>query len=314
MILIAQTVVLPAIIATATVWCASVGVVDRASADEPLRWKFAVGDVRRFELMESLQTSCELSAKETVASSFQQTIELLWKVEQVAPDGAATISQTIPRLRVHAEIAGTPPVIYDSAAEKEAAGFAAMLAPLGKALRDSPCRLTVTPRGVVKNVEAPAALTDAIKNSPGAAELGDLATAEGFKLLMAQAWPTLAEAPGGKGAMAATEIKIPALGAVVVERSYRADGTTTVSGKSLARLVPALALKIVPDATAKAKVEVTEQSSTGEVLFDAAAGTLVKSTFALQMQLQATVRDQSYVQRIDRASELRRLPEQAVAR
>ena len=75
---------------------------------------------------------------------------------------------------------------YDSKSETAPTGLGAMIAPMYKAMTQGEFEITMTARGEVKDVKIPEEVLAALKNSPGAAAMGDIASAEGFKKMISQ--------------------------------------------------------------------------------------------------------------------------------
>ena len=75
---------------------------------------------------------------------------------------------------------------YDSKSETAPTGLGAMIAPMYKAMTNGEFEITMTARGEVKDVKIPEEVLDGAEVSPGAAAMGDIASAEGFKKMISQ--------------------------------------------------------------------------------------------------------------------------------
>jgi hypothetical protein len=191
-------------------------------------------------------------------------------------EGDAVINQRFDRMKM--KITLPPPVgvvEYDSKSEAAPTGTAALFAPMYQALTKAQFELTMTPRGEIKDVKVPDEVIAALKNSPGGMALGDLATPEGFKRMISQSALVLPEnAPqAGDDWTTKVELKHPLGGKQIVETTYTYEGTKDVEGVTYAVFRPNLKMGFEGNEQAK----VTAQESSGEILFNIAAGRLHSS-------------------------------------
>jgi hypothetical protein len=197
----------------------------------------------------------------------------------------------------------------DTAAKEDPQGSAALLAPLVKALTGNSFIVTMTPRGKVTDVKVPEAIAEALKNQPGAAQMGDLATAEGFKKLVSQAAFVLPEKldPGAEWS-AKTEAALEAIGTQTATTTYRYEGLKEVDGKPLERFTAKVNVKF---SGGQVPVEVTRQESSGEILFNREAGRLEASHIELETDMKTTMGEEVAVQKVDQTVDVKWLPEDA---
>jgi hypothetical protein len=119
--------------------------------------------------------------------TMNQDLKMTWDIQDVTKEGNAIIQQKIESVKM--KMALPPPVgaiEYDSTSEKPPAGPAAMLAPMYGAMMKGAFTITMTPQGEIKDVKIPEEIVAALKNSPGAAAMGDMASPEGFKKMIKQ--------------------------------------------------------------------------------------------------------------------------------
>lgn len=182
-----------------------------------------------------------------------------------------------------------------------------MLVPLFKALTAAPFQVTMTPRGEITQVELPEAVAEALKNQPGAPQMGELATADGFKKLVGQASFVLPEKlePGMEWT-ARTESQLPAVGTQTAVTTYRYEGPKEVDGVPLEAFSARLSLSF---AGGELPVTVTNQESVGEILFNRQEGRLESSTMDMLTDLKITAAGQEV--RIEQNVDMHWLPEDA---
>ena len=92
------------------------------------------------------------------------------------------------------------------------------------------------PRGEVKDVKVPEEVLTALKNSPGAAAMGDMATPEGFKKMISQGALVLPEerAEGRRDVDDQARDEQSGGGKQTIETTYRYEGTKDVDGTTYA--------------------------------------------------------------------------------
>ena len=104
----------------------------------PLAWKFTPGDVQTYRLTQSSQLSGGAADTYKQLASVEQVLDLTWKVLEVNDSGDANISLEVTAFSLLAKGPGGQEVQYDSESTEEPQGYAAMLAPIGKRLAESP--------------------------------------------------------------------------------------------------------------------------------------------------------------------------------
>jgi hypothetical protein len=277
-----------------------------AQAAEPLAWKLESGLTNRYRMTQDTKVEkTGAGGDATVQSSL--TIDMSWTVQKVNEDGSAVLDQRIDRMQMKAFTSDGQTAEIDSAAKDDPQGPGAMLAPFLKAMTEHPFTVTMTPRGEIKDVKIPDAIVEALKNQPGAAQMGDLASEEGFKKLVAQAAFVLPEkfAPGVQWT-SKTETNLPAVGKQTAETTYRYEGPKEVDGQKLEAFSAKVDLKFT---VGQVPVEVAKQESEAEILFDREAGRLKSSSIKQNTALKITVGNQTINQTIDQTIKMKWLPE-----
>jgi hypothetical protein len=277
-----------------------------AHAAEPLAWKLEPGLANRYRMTQD--TNIEKTGAggdATVESSL--TLDMSWAVQTLNEDGSAVLDQKIERMQMKASTGDGQTAEIDSAAKDDPQGPGAMLAPFLKAMTEHSFKVTMTPRGEIKDVKIPDAIVGALKNQPGAAQMGDLASEEGVKKLVAQAAFVLPEKlePDVQWT-SKTETNLPAVGKQTAETTYRYEGPKEVDGQSLEAFTAKVNLNFTGG---QIPVEVTKQDSNGEILFNREAGRLESSSIKQNTTLKITVGNQTIDQTIKQKVEMKWLPE-----
>jgi hypothetical protein len=246
-----------------------------AGAQEPLRWKFEKGAKFDYDMVQDMtigSTGGPLGAQNV---TMHQELQMTWDVQEVNKDGDAVIQQKINRVKMKMALpAPVGAIEYDSTSDKPPVGPAAMLAPMYTAMTKGAFIITMTPRGEIKDVKIPDEVVAALKASPGAAAMGDMATAEGFKKMISQGSLVLPENAPKEGEEWSTKVEVnnPAAGKQIVETTYRYEGTKEVEGVKHAEFQPTIKMNFEG-----AQVKISEQTSDGEILFNVAEGRLDSS-------------------------------------
>ena len=282
-------------------------IASNATAAEPLTWKFAPGLTNRYRMTQDTHLTINSGATGDAKTHSVLTIDISWTVQKVNDDGSAVLKQQIDRMRIRAETGDAQVAEIDSASEEDPQGQAATLVPLLKALSGNPFTVTMTARGEVKNVEVPEAIVEALKNQPGAAQMGDLATPEGFKKLVGQASFVLPEKlEPGVTWTAKVESNLPAVGTQTATTTYKYEGPREVDGKVMEVFSATLDVKF---AGGQIPVEITNQESKGEILFNRNDGRLESSGIKQLTEWKLVVSGQSIKQKIDNNVAMKWVPE-----
>jgi hypothetical protein len=241
-----------------------------------------------------------------VENNIKQIIDMSWTVREIEDDGSAILDQKIDRMRMTI-LAGGQKVDVDSAAKEEPKNQAAMLAPMLKAFTAKPFKVTMTPQGKITEVEVPDEMVEALKNTPGGAALGDMATPEGFKKMVTQAEFAMPEKlePNDQWTQK-MEMQLPGIGKQIAETTYKYEGAKEIDGKEYEVFTPSLDIRYEGGATT---VNVGDQKSTGQILFDREAGRLEKSELKQNMTLTLTAGGQSIEQKLEQTIEMKYVPE-----
>lgn len=272
-----------------------------ALADEPLRWKFEVGEKLNYNLVQDMN----VAIGNDPIGKMHQEMAMIWDVQGVdAATGEAVIVQKFDQIKLKvASPRGN--VDYDSKEEKVSTGLEALLAPLYKAIAQSEFELTVTSRGEIKDAKIPADVLTALKNVPDASALGDYATEDGFKKMISKSVFVLPQDAPKKGDATKTSVELTNSDGEkqTVESSYTYEGTKDIDGETYAVFKPQLTLSFA-DGGQAAKSSVAQQTSDGEALFNIAKGRLRSMKLEQHVAINTTSANQPVQQKLDQKIEV----------
>jgi hypothetical protein len=283
-------------------------VATSAQAEEALRWKFKVGEKLDYDMVQ--QMSMEMSGApfpKPLTTEMRQEMNMSWDVQGVDDKtGEAVIKQKFDRvkMKMNSPIGAFD---YDSKSEEAPTGLGAIIAPMYKAMTEGEFEITMTSRGEVKDVKIPEGVITALKNSPNAGQMGDIASSDGFKKMISQGALVLPQDPPKKGDTWKTkvEMKNPAVGVQTIETTYQYEGMKDVKGTQFAVIKPTLKMSFgAAGEGQKPAMSIKEQSSDGEVLFNVAAGRLHSTTLNQKVTIEANTAGQAIEQKIDQKIEV----------
>lgn len=285
------------------------------AADEPLRWKFEVGQKLDYNMKQTMNMTAMGGPVGQMNTSMTQDMDMTWEVQGVNKDnGEALIKQKFEHVRITMK-APVGSFEYDSKSDAAPTGLGAIIAPMYKAMTNGDFEITMTARGEVKDVKIPEEVVAALKASPGAAAMGDIATPEGFKKMISQGALVLPEAAPKKGDKWSSKVEIqsPAAGKQTVETTYTYEGTEDVEGTKYAVIKPQLkmAFDAAPAAAGAGKapqapMKIANQSSEGKVLFNIAKGRLYSTDLKQSVTIDATTATgQTFQPKIDQDIKIR---------
>lgn len=255
-------------------------------ADEVLRWKFAKGDVLRYEVQQNMKQNV-LANGAKIEMLIDQTYDLRWTVEGVDSEGQAEVAFRFDRIRFKMTSAGlsfefdsddadNPP---DNPAFKQVADTM-------KAMRDVRFTFRADPLGNLSDMKG---LDELAKRLPAGAgseffseDSIEQTASQGFVRFAADA---IAQ---GKGWQKQYDLQMPQLGKVTGEETYTLEGPDSLEGQQCLRIASRSKIEIAPEkdgplAQAGAKFEI--QPIDTKYFFDNQAGRLLKSEASQQMQI-----------------------------
>lgn len=268
-------------------------------------WKFTPGLTNRFQMSQETKVT-KTGAGGDMSVDSVLTIDMSWTVKEVKPDGSAVLEQRIDRMRMSHKSGDGVQSEVDTKSEEPPQGLAAMAWPLLKAVTGNVFTVTMTPRGEVTDVIVPEAVAEALKNQPGAAQMGELASPEGFKKTVGQVSFVLPERlEVGKEWTRTTEANLPLVGTQTAVTTYKYEGPVETEGVKLEKFSAKVDVSF---AGGEVKVEVPSQESSGEVLFNGGEGRLEQSKITQVTNLKITAAGQVVEQKIEQTIGVKWVP------
>lgn len=266
--------------------------------DQPkpvLRWTFEPGQTLRYTFHQVTDMQIT-SGGQQVDRLNDLKIDLTWKVEAVAEDGTATISQTVDK--VHAEVtAGDQSILYDSAENKaEGPGVSSLSDLYGSALGE-PYTLKLSANGDVLEVKVPDRVTEALKGSPfqAIADGGSVFSPDGVKRMLAQAMPRLNGEATAVGTTWDTSLEVPS-GPLLMKLSHQYKLTEVED--AAATITSSIGTSVEARPGAPLKVTLKSQSGEGSYRFGLQPGHLVRTTLKQAFEMEFKVGEQTTSQEI----------------
>lgn len=260
-----------------------------APAEETLRWKFEPGQELRYQVVQQTDTNMDAGPAGQITTGTTQTIDMVWKVEAVNDDGSARMRHEIERVQMSMTAPMNQGFAFDTASAEPPEGLATLLAPAFNALVESGYKVTVSPTGELSDIEASEELVQAIKNLPGAGGAG-----QGEDALKAMASPVAvplpAEAvePGAEWTRSTGELAVPMFGKMQVETTFTYKGPRKMSGKPMQVLAPSININATAPEGGPMSGSVKSRDTSGEVLFDPAAGRVEEASTRHTMDISIT--------------------------
>ena len=269
-----------------------------ASADDaPLLWKFQAGDEHHYQMTQSMDMGMVVGDRE-IETSFEQLLDMTWRIEQVDEQGEATMLQSVDRVRMEMQSPGQQEMSYDTDSDEAPTGFATMMAPMFEAMTAEPFKMSFTPRGEIKALVIPESLAKAMKAIPGAAAMGEMFSDEGFKNMIQQSSLILPEPKDLKPGFewtTETVMKNAQFGQLEIETTYRYLGPREVEGKPYEVFSIAMEMNF-GEGPGGMQMEIVNQESHGEILFDREAGRLESSKIQQVLEMNISVGTQEMKQ------------------
>jgi hypothetical protein len=282
-------------------------VAGTAQAVEAPTWRFEKGLKSRFRMTQSMQMTMTMPGGAQSSSTVTNVIDMSWVVDEVKDDGSAVITQKMDRMRMTVAAPDAEEVQFDSQSQEEPQGFAAMIAPMIRELTKASFVVTMTPLGEIKDVEIPEEAVKAIAAAPGAQLMGDMATADGLKnMIMRSAFAMPEELEPGNEWANTVEMAVPMLGKQIIKTTYRYVGPQEREGVHFEAVEPKLELSYEGGSVT---VNVTNQESSGEVLFNRDAGRLESTRLVHKMSLSIAAAGSTMDQSLEQNVEMRWVPE-----
>jgi hypothetical protein len=257
-------------------------------AQEALRWKFASGETLHVSFLQTVNTEAVGAGVPTMIS-IVMGMEMTWRIEDVAADGTATMTQSFDRLTMSMKTGDVASVDYDSAAAPTSAPAKEIAAAVGP-LIGSKFHLKMNSRGEILDVKLSAAAQAAVAANTNEG-LKSFFSAEGISRVLRQSVVTLPAQPLTAGAewKSTSNVDSP-LGKLTQMNVFTYVGSKERDGRLLEQIKVDSTLQKDPQA-APSKTTIKSQSQSGELWFDRELGRMVESQILQKLTTLRPYRD-----------------------
>ena len=258
--------------------------VSARAADAALRWKFTEGQTFHYQMDQKTVTQVK-GPNQDIKTTVNQVIDTTWAVLSVDKStGLGTLTQTIDRVRTKIEFPFGA-LDYDSKSEKTPEGLlAAAVVPKLKALVGARFKYKMSPQGELSDIEVPADLLKALKESAGPeGNAGPgMFSEEGLKNMIHESSLVLPmNVEKGKPWTRQTKIPSPPIGTMSEEKTYTYVGPE----KEGEKITLDVKITLEPDPKANLDLKIGNQDAKGTFYFDSKAGRVVQSTVTQKTEL-----------------------------
>lgn len=238
-------------------------------SQQVLRWKFAPEQSLQVQFDQTTTTETSGAGKPT-GIKIRMQMAMTWLVESVQQDGNAEITQQFDSLKLSMKSDKADTIEYDSASDKAPSGAAATIAAGVEPLLGARFNVSMTNRGVIREVTLPDETIEAMKGIDSET-IKQLFSANGIAKVLRQSAVELPEAAIESGATweVESQSKTP-LGLLKQTQTYKFAGRED----SAEKITVDTQLNLVDS---PAKLKLLDQASSGTLLFDSEVGRVVRS-------------------------------------
>jgi len=248
-------------------------------AQDSLAWKFETGESLKYVVQQKTDMEMNLDGQQQTMSQ-SQTMDMVWKIASVDPNGTAKMGQIVERVQMATEGGPFGKVQFDSSnKEPVESPLVKSMAEVFRKIVGQEFGVTMQPTGRVEDVVVPASLLKALTES-GAA--GNAMNEQTLKQMMSQSAVTLPAKPINVGDTweSRQKVELP-FGTMTVLSVLTYQGTK--SGIASINIKPKI--EITAKEGAPITVTIVKSDGSGTVSFDLAGGRISKSELDLTMEL-----------------------------
>lgn len=267
-----------------------------------LRWKFKAGEALHYQMEQKTVTAMKNNGQD-IKTTHTQTIDMTWKVGDVAEDGTASITQSIDRIRTKIDAAFAS-LEFDSKDPKEQEGpIAAAVIPALKAMVGASFQYKMNPRGELSDVKVPEGLIKKLQESNPSAGGAGMFSEEGLKNMINESALALPAEDLEKGKSWNRQTKLPPspVGTMSFDKTYTFNGET--DGVGQIGLTSKIALEPTPGNNVEIKL--ASQEGKGTFAFDNKAGRVTESSVSQKIEMSITVMNNQIAQSTDTTSNMK---------
>lgn len=250
-----------------------------AEAQDTLVWKLSSGETLKYGVKQKTQMEIQLNGQ-SQAVVMDQNMDMVWKVQSVAGNGDAKMTQTVDRVQFASEGGPFGKAQFDSASnETSDSPLVKAMAAVFRKIIGREFGVTMQATGKIQDVVVPETL---LTDLTEAGATGTVMNADTLKQIMTQSAVTL---PGravnpGDSWDSSQKVELP-IGVMTV------SSTMTYTGieNGMAKISMQPKVEVKPKEGAPITMTMNKSEGSGTVLFDVARGRIARSDLELRMEL-----------------------------
>jgi len=251
-----------------------------AHAQEKLSWKFTAGESLKYVVTQSTDMQMSVAGQKQ-SLTMSQTMDMSWKISDVASNGDVTMNQAIERVQVSSDGGLIGGFKYDSSdsAPPESAIAKTMADVFSKIINEN-FAVTMKPTGQIASVDVPEPLVKALASGGGTSVMNE----ETLKQIMTQSAVTLPEKPVKKGeSWENTQNVDLQFGVMTISSVLTYTGNDPSTGLAQITMKPTISIKSKEGQPQQVTLKKSEGG--GKVAFDAVTGRIARSDMDLTMEI-----------------------------
>ena len=265
-----------------TLLAAVAGMATTGIAQESLSWKFQPGETLRYVVVQKVDMDMSVPGEQTQKMSTNQTMDMLWKINDIGADGTAKMAQVVDRVQMSSNGGPAGNMSYDSQSKAAVDPRQKPIADAFGKIIGAEFQVSMRPSGKIDDVVVPQSLVKALTDS---GPTGSMLTEASLKEMMTQSAVSLPADAIAPGTSWETSQQVDLnFGTMVVTSQLTYTGTKD----GMATILTKPTIDVKPKDNALVELKLTKSEGQGLVLFDVAKGRISKSDLKLKLDLAVT--------------------------
>jgi len=251
-----------------------------AQAQETLSWKFTAGETLKYVVTQSTDMQMSVAGQKQ-SLTMSQTMDMSWKIQDVAANGDVTMNQAIERVQVSSDGGLIGGFKYDSSdSTPPESAIAKTMADVFNKIINENFAVTMKPTGQIASVDVPEALVKALASGGGTSVMNE----ETLKQIMTQSAVTLPEKAVKKGDSWENNQNVDLqFGVMTIKSVLTYTGNDSSTGLAQITMKPTISIKSKEGQPQQVTLKKSEGG--GKVSFDATTGRIARSDMDLTMEI-----------------------------
>jgi len=249
-------------------------------AQEKLSWKFSSGESLKYVVTQSTDMQMSVAGQKQ-SLTMAQTMDMAWKIQDVAANGDVTMNQVIERVQVSSDGGLIGGFKYDSSdSNPPDSAIAKTMADVFSKIINENFAVTMKTTGQIASVEVPPPVIKSLANSGGASVMNE----ETLKQIMTQSAVTLPDKAVKKGdSWENTQNVDLQFGIMTISSVLTYTGNDSATGLAQITMKPTISIKSKEGQPQQ--VTLKKADGGGMVAFDIATGRIARSDMDLTMEI-----------------------------